>query len=50
MLTVIETCRRQGPNGFAWLLEAVQAHLHGEAALVAAAGGSDGVEANYRKN
>jgi len=26
-LTVIETCRRQSRNVFAWLVEAVQAHI-----------------------
>ena len=31
MLTVIETCRRQDRNVFAWLVEAVQAHLEGQA-------------------
>jgi transposase len=32
MLTVIETCRRQNRNVFAWLVEAVQARLAGQAA------------------
>lgn len=32
MLTVIETCRRQGRNVFAWLSEAVAADFHGQAA------------------
>ena len=32
LLTVIETCRRQDRNVFAWLVEAVQSHLAGEAA------------------
>ena len=27
MLTVIETCRRQNRNVYAWLTDAVQAHL-----------------------
>ena len=31
LLTVIETSRRQGTNVFAWLTEAVQAHLRREA-------------------
>ena len=31
MLTVIETCRRQDRNVFAWLVEAVQARLAGQA-------------------
>ena len=30
MLTVIETCRRAGRNGFAWLTEAVYAHFRRE--------------------
>jgi transposase len=30
MLTVIETCRRQKRNVYAWLTEAVQAHLAGQ--------------------
>jgi transposase len=30
LLTVIETCRRAGRNAFAWLTEAVQAHLGGQ--------------------
>src|SRR5204863_3812768 len=32
MLTVIETCRRQRRNVFAWLVEAVQAHFEGRPA------------------
>ena len=32
MLTVIETCRRQNRNAYAWLTDAVQAHLAGQAA------------------
>ena len=32
LLTVIETCRRAGRNAFAWLTEAVQAKLGGQAA------------------
>jgi transposase len=31
MLTVIETCRRQERNVFAWLVEAVRCHIQGEA-------------------
>ena len=30
MLTVIETCRRQNRNVYAWLTDAVQAHLAGQ--------------------
>lgn len=39
MLTVLETCRRQGRNAFAWLTEAVRAKFASEAAppLLAAA-------------
>ena len=32
MLTVIETCRRQERDVFAWLVAAVEAHYHGHAA------------------
>lgn len=32
LLTVIETCRRQQRHVFAWLVEAVHAHLHGQPA------------------
>jgi transposase len=32
LLTVIETCRRQSRNAFAWLTEAVRAHFRREAA------------------
>jgi transposase len=28
LLTVIETCRRQGRNVFSWLVAAVQAHYN----------------------
>jgi transposase len=31
MLTVIETCRRQDRNVFAWLSETVESHLSGQA-------------------
>jgi transposase len=39
MLTVIETCRRQGRNAFAWLTEAVAVHFRRDTAppLLAAA-------------
>ena len=30
MLTVIETCRRQNRNVYAWLTHAVEAHLAGQ--------------------
>jgi hypothetical protein len=32
MLTAIETCRRQGRNAYAWMVEAVQARLDGKPA------------------
>lgn len=33
MLTVVETCRRQGRNGFEWLNKALQAHFEGKPSL-----------------
>ena len=39
LLTVIETCRRQQRDAFAWLTEAVQTHAHGQAPPLLAFGG-----------